>query len=453
MTHTDSWVSDPSLQWLSLLLSERFGVVFSLTKEEEFIVISYGQSEGSIRIRVAADTFSAQKLEGCAQWKAEKEGWSLLLGNSLPAPGLRKISSPIILEDGDGFIINYDILGLTFWMLTRREEIGDAERDSHGRFPASCSHAYLNGYLERPVVDEWLDILSQVIRRKWPFIELNINKFEMKVSHDVDSASRYCLKSIKEIAFLVGSDLLIRRDFRNAFYGSLAWALSKDEIHYLDSSNTYDWLMDLSESCGIKSAFYFMSGTTDSTMDADYRIDHPAIRKLLRHVYERGHEIGLHPSYNTYNDEEALIREADHLREICRKENIYQEHWGGRMHFLRWDQPSTLVAWDNAKLTYDSTLGYADQPGFRCGTCFEYPAFDPVLHKLLKLRIRPLVVMEGTVIGLRYLGLGLSDAAFEKIKNIKRSCKAVNGIFSLLWHNNLLFSPEYRDLYEKVLKC
>jgi len=37
-----------------------------------------------------------------------------------------------------------------------------------------------------------------------------------------------------------------------------------------------------------------------------------------------------------------------------------------------------LRAWADAGMDYDSTLSYADRPGFRCGTCSEYPAFDPV---------------------------------------------------------------------------
>jgi hypothetical protein len=53
-------------------------------------------------------------------------------------------------------------------MLARVEEIGRMDLDNHGRFPATASHAFQHGYLDRPVVDEWLHLLGQVIKRQWP---------------------------------------------------------------------------------------------------------------------------------------------------------------------------------------------------------------------------------------------------------------------------------------------
>ncbi|WP_234909911.1 polysaccharide deacetylase family protein, partial [Vibrio anguillarum] len=117
----------------------------------------------------------------------------------------------------------------------------------------------------------------------------------------------------------------------------------------------------------------------------------------MRRIHERGHEIGLHPSYGTFQQPELIKQEAERLKRICAEESIDQHVWGGRMHYLRWEQSTTMRAWAGAGMTYDSTLGYADRPGFRCGTCFEYPAFDPVAQEQLNLRIRPLVVMECTV--------------------------------------------------------
>lgn len=104
-------------------------------------------------------------------------------------------------------------------------------------------------------------------------------------------------------------------------------------------------------------------------------------------------------------------------------------------------------------MDYDSTLGYADHPGFRCGTCFEYPAFDPVSGMILKLRLRPLIAMECTVMATRYMGLGTGDAAFRKFKQLKDACNAVGGCFTLLWHNTELEMLPERRLYQAVISC
>ena len=176
--------------------------------------------------------------------------------------------------------------------------------------------------------------------------------------------------------------------------------------------------MDLSETLGMRSAFYFICGHTDPH-DADYKISHPAIRSLLKKIHERGHEIGLHPSYGTYRKPHLLSQEASSLRRICASEGIDQREWGGRMHYLRWEQPTTLKGLVKANIDYDSTLGYADRPGFRCGTCFEYPAFDPITQQVLPLRIRPLIAMECSVMSKLYMGLGTGVEALDVFSDLK----------------------------------
>ncbi len=102
-------------------------------------------------------------------------------------------------------------------------------------------------------------------------------------------------------------------------------------------------------------------------------------------------------------------------------------------------------------MTYDSTLGYADLPGFRCGTCHEYQAYDPVLERSLDVRIRPLVAMECTVMAPRYMGLGTGRAASEKFMELGRACESVDGKFTLLWHNTELETDAGKELYRGVI--
>ena len=110
-----------------------------------------------------------------------------MIGSPLPAPGVACLPSPLIKRTSNGNHVDYDILGLASWILSRSEEVGRSDLDQHGRFPATSSHAFKYGYLGRPVVDEWLCILGQVIERTWPGIELKRHCFDIKLSHDVDS--------------------------------------------------------------------------------------------------------------------------------------------------------------------------------------------------------------------------------------------------------------------------
>jgi hypothetical protein len=444
--------SNSSLRWLETILSERFGLAFSLREEETTLLLTVPGSHQSICFDRLQDVFHECRSDfGCEDWKPSMEGFIAPLEDTLPAPSTIELPHPLIELIGNTTTIHYDILGLTYWALARLEEVGRKDLDEHHRFPATSSHAYLNDYLERPIIDEWLYILRQIIQRVWPQIELKEHYFEIKVSHDVDGPARYAFQSLGGLLRTMAGDVIRRKDFRSALLGPWIWMNSKDEIHSSDPANTFDWLMDQSEENGLTSAFYFICGRTDPIKDAKYDPEMPQIRRLMRKIHSRGHEIGIHPSYDTYNKPDEIRREADRLRKVCDEEGITQTEWGGRMHFLRWDQSVTLRAWSDAGMAYDTTLSYADRPGFRCGTCFEYPAFDVVTEQALHLRIRPLIAMDCTVIADRYLGLGSTEAAFQKFNELKNRCKAVGGVFTLLWHNSFFNTAEDFHIYSRLL--
>ena len=444
--------TNSALDWLLLILEERFGHTFLLEQSPLGLKLSLtNMSQGYILFpRLEASFHLSSSDFPCSQWDAKKAGWVSVLELPLPAPCVSELPETLIEQKEGHFVINYDILGLTYWMLNRIEEIGRTDLDNHDRFPAIASHAYKHGYLDRPVVDEWLHILGQVIQRIWPMLELKQHYFSMKVSHDVDAPSRYGFSSAKSLARSVAGDIIKRRDFKGALAAPLIRLNSSKRLHPADKFNTFDWIMDQSEKNNLVSAFYFICGRTDPSKDADYEPEHPAIRDLMNRIHMRGHEIGLHPSYNSFQNPRVIQNEANRLRTIMQGENIRQDI-GGRMHYLRWEHPKTLQAWNDAGMTYDTTLGYAALPGFRCGTCFEYPAFNPITQEQLKVRIRPLIVMECTVIADRYLGLGYTDEAKEKILLLKYRCQAVKGTFTLLWHNSELYSSTQKNFYSALV--
>jgi hypothetical protein len=443
------------MRWIEIILHERLGQAFTLALVEDGLLrLELPGTSGYIQFDTAPETFSRNDSElPCARWSAIDEGWESPFGADLPAPGVSTLQAPLIVKEEFGYRVHYDLLGCIYWILSRTEEVGRTDLDEHGRFFAFNSHAVRFDYLERPIVDEWLLVLRNVIEAQWPELMLRQQQFVIKVSHDVDEPSRYAFRTLPRLIRAIGGDLIKRKDIVGVFRALAVKALGRKRLSLLDPSNTFEWLMAQSERHGIVSAFYFICGRTDSLKDADYEIEHPAMRGLLRAIHHRGHEIGLHPSYNSYLSANAVEDEANRLLKVCSEEGVVQGSWGGRMHFLRWSQPATLRAWNRAGMTYDSTLGYADRVGFRCGSCHEYPAFDPVAQEILHLRIRPLIVMDVTLTSSSYLGLGSGDAALIKVKQLKDACRVVNGQFTLLWHNSNLGSVDEKLLYQRSLEC
>lgn len=439
------------LLWLESLLRERVCTSLTLKPAGSLFRISCSEAEkGFIDIPIQEWGIGKQ-VKDCAFFDSASEGWPCPSGKPLPAPGVSHLPSRVIQKNGNGYMFHYDILGMAFWMLTRLEEIARTDLDGYARFPATASHGFAHGYLERPIVDEWFTILRSVATRIWPNLPVVEPQFRMRLSHDVDRPGRYALRPLQQLVRAIAGDSLKRASLLSAFHGPRIWLCSTNALSRRDPYNTFDWIMDRSDKLGLNSVFHFISGCTQSTYDGSYQIDHPALRHLLTRISERGHEIGLHPSYNTYRSAHLIITELDRLRRVCAEQGIKQNTWGSRMHYLRWETPTTLRALAKAGLTYDSTLGYPDKPGFRCGTCFDYQAFDPVERAPLPLHIHPLIAMECTVLGKNYLGLEPTDAARAHFLQLKHACRLVGGVFSLLWHNSELHTQEQRQLYETVL--
>lgn len=442
-----------ALRWLETLLWERFGHRFVLVEQLQTLELFLPGSQGSIVFDQLQPVFHQSRSNfPCKYWQASVEGYKAPIEDEIQAPSECKLPAPLIDWHEHLAIVHYDILGLTYWMITRLEEVGRTDLDVHKRFPATSSHAFKYEYLERPVVDEWLVILGQVVERVWPGIKLKQHEFSIKVSHDVDSPSQYAFKTWSTIARMMASHLIKSGDLKAFIYAPYIKLVTSKKLHRVDPFNTFDWLMDVSEANNVKSAFYFICGRTNPGLDADYELENQSIRSLLRHIHDRGHEIGLHPSYGTYQTPGLIKQEIDRLKRVCAEEGIEQPKWGGRMHYLRWEQPTTMCAWADAGMSYDSTLGYADRPGFRCGTCHEYPAFDPVSQEQLHLRVRPLVVMECSVMDSMYLGLGPTTSAETHMVMLKEYCRKVDGMFVLLWHNSYFKSPQLDVIYQNLMR-
>jgi len=388
----------------------------------------------------------------CSIWIPSREDISYT-SFSLHAPGYSKLSEPLVQATDYGLHIGFDIPGFAYWMLARCEEINaqPALLDAHARFRATSSHAHRHGYLERPLVDEWIRLLRVLAAHTWPRLVCKLHCFEIVLSHDVDAPSMYSFSKYHSVLRSSIGKFLKEKNLVEALMPLKIRCSTNRSLHQADPYNTFDWIMNLSETAGVRSSFYFMCGRTHEKHDALYSHDHPAIRSLMRHIYTRGHLIGLHPSYKTYTSPRLLAAEAATLRNIASYEGINQPYWGGRMHYLRWKWPISAYGWQQAGFDYDSSLGYADQPGFRCGTCHPYKMFDPVSQIQLQLTQRPLIAMECSVISDRYLGLGYTEKAFSLLESLQGRCRLVDGKFSLLWHNSHLTTSQDRFLYKKAV--
>lgn len=334
--------------------------------------------------------------------------------------------------------IHADLIASTFLMLTRWEERVILERDQHDRFPAAASSAGRFGLLDRPIVNEYLEWIWQAL------VDLGIDQqrkdrqFSFLMTHDVD-LPRLWWNGKDFIRSVVGS-LVKRRDLKGTLKLLRWWIKGQDPF------DTFDLLMSRSESYGLRSHFFFMSGGT-SDKDNYYRIDHPKILQLMETIKKRGHQIGFHPSFNAYNDPDQFELELKTLREVAPLPVAF-----GRHHFLRFEVPTTWQIWEDQGMHWDSSMSYHDSVGFRCGVCYPFPVFNVVSRKKLNLIERPLIVMDGSFVT---YGEQDPDKAIAAMNQLIDQVERYRGEFVFLWHNSAfnigLWGP-FEKVYHAALK-
>jgi hypothetical protein len=359
--------------------------------------------------------------------------------------------APPSVADGDLLRLNIDIFGGAFFMLTRYEELVTATRDKFGRFPFSASIAARENFLSIPLVNHYLELLWTSLVQLWPTLKRCHREYRVIVSHDLDLVSVFRL-SVREILRSMAADVLLRRRPILALRRLSAYVVGRmtGAPSANDPYDTFDWIMSLSEACGIQSTFNVVPERGDPRLDPKYDIDERWVRALLTRISRRGHEIGFHPGFSTYRDENRTITEFRHLTNTCHELGIVQSSWGGRQHFLRWENPSTWNNLEAAGLGYDSSLQFPEEVGFRCGCCYEYPVFDLIGRRQLQLRERPLLVMDATL--LSYMKLSLNTAE-DKTRAIIQTVRQFSGDFVLLWHNHFLVNLETQKLYKNLISA
>ena len=354
-----------------------------------------------------------------------------------------KKNIPVIYGDnqfnikGDEIICGIDIFASSFFMLTCWEEYVNKTRDLHNMFPATASLAYKYDFLNRPIVNEYVEMFWNMLKYLGCNQKRKEKKYELVLTHDVDNIFKW--KNFGLFVRNIAGDIIKRK---NA-------SLVVENIRQYFGKNPYDmfdFLMDLSEKNGVKSHFFFMSGGT-SKFDNNYSINQPFVKKIREKIKSRGHLIGFHPSYNSYNYQKQWEEEYSNLStEILQKVKI------GRQHFLRFEIPTTWQIWEDNNMEWDSTLTYPEKEGFRCGTCYEYSVFNILNRKKLKLKELPLTVMEVTMVGHQNLVPEIMEKRIIKLIN---NVKNYNGKFVLLWHNsnfNNELWKKYKIVYEKIIK-
>ena len=337
-------------------------------------------------------------------------------------------------KNENGLYCGIDLFASVFFMLTRWEEMVCPTRDAHNRFPGEASIAFKNNFLTRPVVNEYAELLWNMLEACGFQGKRKKRESKLYLTHDIDHL--FTSVTNRQIA----ADLCKRFDA----------PLARRHFQYKYTKNPYDqynFLMDCSERMNVKSRFYFKASDQVTRYDQDNYLTTGKFRNIIRNIQARGHLIGFHPGYDTFLDEGKWTREKTLLEEAAQTKVLE-----GRQHYLRMQVPDTLLIWENNGMETDSTLGYADRNGFRCGTGDEFPVFDLVNRKQMRLKERPLVVMDGT---LKLNTANSPEKSLEIVRDYLQTGRKFGMAITLLFHNSSFDEenwPGWKKMYGNLFE-
>ncbi len=338
-------------------------------------------------------------------------------------------------EDAD---IPFDIFAASFWLVSRYEEYLSFTPDKHGRFPASSSFAFRNGFLRIPVVDLWAKELAKMLSLTYPGLAFRNDRYDALLTTDTDQPFAYLGKNLLRTAVGVIHDLAARPGNAGERFRVLT-NKAKDPF------DVFDYLISKIEATGTDVRFFVPAGRY-TKYDKNPFWSKNCYRNLIKRISSK-YKSGFHPSYFASDNYTVLEQELGRLGSI-----IEQDITISRFHFLRLKIPVSYTLLEKAGIKEDYSMGFPDEPGFRAGIARPFRFYNLAEERETGLRIVPLLVMDATLY--QYLKLD-AHGAEEVITEIISVTRKAGGLFVSLWHNTSLTEKsereEWRRLFEKML--
>jgi hypothetical protein len=304
------------------------------------------------------------------------------------------------------------------------------------------SYSYkLKGWDTRAWDHAWVNRIA-IFLRKWFQKETNnceillgvLPEAKFTLSHDVDAVSKTLPIRLKQGAFNLFNSLsyLRKGNFKKSIlkFGDSFRMLFGNEDWWV-----FDKLIEMEDKAAIKAVYHFYGDDRPKSlqrwlMDPSYDTSDPRLKKLFEKLKKEGHEIGLHPTFDCWNDSVLLRRQKQLL-----EKNAGVEIKKCRQHWLRFSWQDTWRAQTKASIQVDSTLMFNDRSGFRNSTAISWSPWNLVEHKQHELKCTTSVLMDSHLYD--YQNFRFSER-IDQIKSWTNECKSVYGECSLLWHPHTL---------------
>lgn len=332
----------------------------------------------------------------------------------------------------------FDIFAASFYLLCRYEEYLPHVKDEYGRFTATESLAFNNGFLNQPVVDIWAYKFKDALQMQFKAFEFPLKKYSVQPIIDVPMAYYFRQKGLLRT---IGGTLndLIQLKFKRFYHRYLVLAGFKR-----DPYDTFKWIINKQKSSKFKFIVFFLIGDY-STYDKNISVNKKKFVSLIKSVADYCN-VGLKASFFALHDFDILKREKKKMESI-----VNYELEASRNSFSKINLPESYRNLIELEIKEDYTMGYLNQIGFRAGTCTPFLFYDLDYEVQTPLLIHPFHCMDYAF---------LKKHSFldkkEELQRLIDQVRQVNGLFTPVFHNYAFGDEErwkgFRDLFTLILE-
>lgn len=332
----------------------------------------------------------------------------------------------------------FDWLATLFFHLSRIEEYAPATTDDIGILPGEQLLCYRSGLHQSPLVDELIVVLGEILTKRTPQLASPV-----VASHDLDTL-RLFNGQFNLVRYLMGSAVRYKtiRQWPSIISDFIRVKSGKKS----DPADTFDWLLDQNHAA---QKFLFFGTGRQTKFDHFPDLNTPRMKTIRDQARQKGFQLGFHPSFNTWKNPDLWQQEQQMIADW---QEAPVRH--SRQHFLRFSFPETADILEQSGIETDSTLGFRQQIGFRCGTGFPFHLYHFKAERAYRWKEIPLIVMDiGLLRAYRYQGKHLLSAWHQFL-----NANQYNTQININFHNPVFYEPElagipFKHLYQHLVSC
>ena len=346
-------------------------------------------------------------------------------------PFLFSPNGDLFIPSENYLLIRKDIISSAFYFLSCWDEYGDEEKDNE-RFNIENSIQSKNDFLDIPVVDRYCSIFSRAINIILPgfykgFIWEKDKKFAVSISHDIDYWEYWSDKFLQK-TFEYNLKRLKKHPI-NALYKLIFHFVDKI-IFKQNTRKRNKKLFRNEKKMSIRPTCFFLSKEDFEDERQNY------FSQNIKKIKKMNTTVGLHASMEAAYNLDILKNEI----EIFNKSGIKVK--GVRFHYLGFNYQTTFRNLEYLGITFDSTLGFWENIGFRAGISFPFYPYNLQENRPFRVLEIPLIVMDMTMFSKKSMNLS-PNTAKKKLRNLIDNTRKSNGHISILFHNTMFDPVDY----------